>query len=312
MNGCSNYVTESEVCCTPCENENIREVCGCVTCNPIKLECSNIQQASCIPMHVMRIIDCANDSKSDVGVNQLFNFELDSLNDNYVGGQPVCIEKIGLSYDFIGLPELLLNSSQSYIEGTVYSLNPQNLFNVGTAESPVYLFNSLGGEISIGSCCCDIDVGSARLVRMVEYSKYFEVSNLNIRAAGYIGCTPFTAVAQVSDATNINSGVVRLTSLGITSSSTFDASLCIPNSIDTINIQESFDTSLNVDCIRPVSDYIPPEESPTVNGSFQAIVDFSFSVNKLIYTLKEDIISVFVNGNSVICRNDDTSMCNKS
>ncbi|MDO5516152.1 MAG: hypothetical protein Q4F66_01280 [Clostridium sp.] len=293
MANCSDLCTaDSTSCVSSCGNNSICKAnCGCTTCSPSSIEFNPDDTISLVPVLGYSLINCGSITKTDSSINQAVNFTITSDISDYVNDEPVCIDSFYITYDFIGLESILLNNLETYIDGEVFALRPIGQFNAGTAENPQFLFDSLYGNVNIKNRCCNIDSNQNRLIRIVEPGRYFEVSNVNVFVSGCIGNSSFTAVGAISDSTNQNSNVVRLTSLGLTSSNNFDISLCLNNCNANFRLSENFNPVLYVDCVRPGTNYIAPSDADS-QGTFVGLVDFSFCVSKNVSLSKRSEIAL--------------------
>lgn len=293
-----------------CNDNNTSEIkCESNLCHPLSLSKSPNDSLSFVPILANRLLDCVSITKNDVSVNQSINFNITTENFNYADNAPVCITSFYLTYDYIGLQNILVNNLETYINGDIVTLTPTNLFNAGSELRPYYLFNSSDNDIFIKPCCCNIDNTSRILVRIVQSGRFFEISNLRLFASGYIGNLPFKAEGIISDSTNQNSNILRLTSLGLISANTFDASLCLELTTSPIRLSEKFDTDLSIDCIRPGTNYIAPS-TPGTQGTFIGLVDFSFCVSKNINLSQKRKTSLLCNCNKhKLCKTNSLEEC---
>lgn len=143
-------------CCTPCQQVAMQDNnCNCGEgCDPISVKCASIDSAVCIPIIADQIFDSVSGQKDDLGSVSGLVFNLDSTNPNYVAGQPICIQKVGIAYDFIGLAQGVAMNTQVLIGGKTYTLTPTSLYDASTvAGTPVDMFDEMNGTISLQSPC---------------------------------------------------------------------------------------------------------------------------------------------------------------
>lgn len=284
MANCEDLYSETSLLCvSPCNDNTTSKInCSCIPCTLPRITVNPDDTLRLVPVLAYNLINCGSITKRDSSINQAINFNITSNISNYVDGGAVYIDSFYITYDYIGLESILLNNTETYIDGKSYILTPASQFNAGTEENPAFLFDSLYGNIIIKNNCCNEDSCLRRLIRIVEPGRFFEISNLKVFVSGCIGNSPFTAVGIVSDSTNQNSNVVRLTSLGLTSSNNFDISLCFDNTNSSVRLSENFNSILYADCVRPGTNYIAPTDTNNTFGSFVGLVDFSFCVTKSI------------------------------
>ena len=314
MDNCSDLCNQDiSSCVSSCNNNTTTKInCGCNPCTTSPIPINPDDTISLVPVLSYNLINCATITKRDSSINQPVTFNVTSDLSNYNNDEFVCINSFYITYDFIGLESILLNNLETYIDGEMFTLTPSNLFNAGSAESPAFLFDSLSGNINLINKCCNDDSIPSRLIRIFQSGRFFEIANLKIFVCGYIGNSPFTAEGIISDNTNQNSTLLRLTSLGLTSSNNFDLSLCFTDTKPPIRIAESFYPNLYVDCIRPGTNYIAPSDT-SLQGTFIGLVDFSFCVRKDVSLSKRRSTPLLcdISANS-ICTNNTLERCDSN
>lgn len=275
------------------DNTNIyvKTNCSCTPCTKSYLENSDIKNYTYSPIVGKKIYNCVTSSITDCSFNQIFKFTLNSSNSNYTDNSPICIKKIGLSYDYIGLPANVANTSQIYINGKIHKFIPKDIINVGTKNNPIYLFNQLYSDVSLTSECCSANKKVFKKVRISHIGNFYDISGLKLYINGYINCTPFTATSSLSQHV---SDLISLSWLGISPSLNFSTQLCYPSSAKRFTITEICNPKLCMDYACPITNYEHPIETQTF-GTFSASVNFIFSVTSDIYISKLQPMTVITN-----------------
>ncbi|CUU48162.1 hypothetical protein [Clostridium beijerinckii] len=290
-------------CCTSCQS-NMQDNCSCEGCGPIGVSCGCIEDAICLPILADELYDSVFSEKEDIGSLTNLTFTLDSLNPNLAAGQLVCIQQIGISYDFIGLAQTVPVNSQIVINGQTFTLTPSSLFNVSaTPGTPINLFDELNGTITLQPpCCCNPQTQPGTRFRVIERNRAFQVANLRIVASGVIGCTRFTATAVTANLAQPGTNAIPLSVFGITNM-VFTGRICWPNNRNRMTLTDSYTPNLSVDCIVPTSNFIAPAAGGA--GTFTANIDLSFIVDRRLYISSREPVAVFTTPNAVIIKNGD-------
>jgi hypothetical protein len=237
---------------------------------------SSIENTMCLPVFLDGVCDIITDSKDDIVTLENVNFDVDNYNPNYIIGQPITINKIEISYDYIGLVTTIARNTEITINKKTFNLTPTSLYNVNFIKAaPIYLFDELNGVINLELSPYENGVDTKMIkLRTIERNREFQVSNLKIAASGLIGENSFTATADISGLVTPTTNIIPLNRLGI-SSMTFIGEICCSK----IVLNEKFDINLILDNIIPTSNYLPALilNNP---GRFMADVDIYIVANK--------------------------------
>lgn len=288
--------TITEVC-VPCSSAEMHDNCKCEGCDPITVSCSSIECAICVPILADKLYDSTLITREEMGSLANLVFTVDNINPDYAEGQLVCIQQIGLSYDFIGLPTAVAGNRDIVVNGQTTTLTPASLYNAAVVPPPYNLFNELYGTVTLQPppCCCGPQTHPGTKLRTSERNRDFQIASLGIVASGIIGNNPFTAKAIVPTDPGINANITSLTTLGI-SDMTFSGKICWPLDRNSMNLYIQYNTNLAIDCIIPTSNY-------RATGSFTANADFSFAVARRLYASSKGAIAVFTTPNATLLKN---------
>lgn len=292
-------------CCRPCQSDEMHDNCRCEGCCPISVSCdaADINAAICLPILAEQVFDRISIRKEELGSLSDLTFKLDNDNPNYHQDQPVCIKKIGISYNLIGLEESKPINLEVIVNGQTFTLKPASLYNASTVVgTTVNIFNELEGPITLQPpCCCEPQTKPGTKLRIIEKSRAFQVSGLRIVVSGVIGCIPFTATADTASLVTTGTNLIPLSKLDI-SDMTFIGKICWPHNKTRMLLEENFDTKLNVDCIIPTTNYNEVAGTP---GNFKANIDLSFVAKKKIYVINKGVIAVFTTPDATLLRNGE-------
>ena len=258
------------------------------------VEVLNIQNTVCVPIYTAKISDCISMQKNSEGFLHNINFKLDTVNPNYVAGEPICIKKIDISYDFIGLAASTITNTQIVINGQTITLTPTILYNASIIpDVPVYLFNELNGDIFIQlPSYCETEIQSEIRLVTEERDRAFQVSNLKIVASGLICGYSFTATADTSNLLTEGTNLIPLSTFHIPFI-TFNEKISWPRMI----LKEKINASLILKNITSTSNYITPSLSDD-SRSFMANIDVVFTINKQLCTSHRGPVSIFTRSNT--------------
>lgn len=241
-------------CCGPeLKNNNCNKEC----CKPKELDCNymDIRRAKCIPILAERIFDCV-DTKAERMRYIPLEFTIVTppmTQEQYVTGSEICIKKIGVSYDFIGL---VSDPGESCTENQLpviidilpgvqcfdpapcspsYTCGETDLYNTYT-----YTFEPSINE-ELNGLCDNKGIKSKIAINGAP----FYVCNLRINVYGKIGCLDFEGYTGpysvlLQDLGGIDNGIRPLD---------FIETMCFPaNGCPTVEL--NFRNKLDVDCIR--------------------------------------------------------------
>lgn len=248
-------------------------------------------------MLVNRVFDCVEQTSQVQFRNVLRTFSITSplpaagSSDEYVVGDPICINKISLSYTCIGLEFDGLPIPVVDKRPRVFINNATTAIVAGT-DGPALctctgnpLFNKFAFNLTDPVYCCETPQKNGVQVSLYEPDLDFSVCGLKIVVEGIIGDStkPFTA-EYVAPAP------VLLSTLGFKTIDFFEK-LCVPTKIDDVVINEEFKTSkFSSTCAVANSNYAAPvgPAKPT----FTANVQICFEMKKAIYTMINEKLSV--------------------
>lgn len=313
MNNDRCFGTNDNDCCSPEKNDNIygKGCCGpelknnnCQKecCKPKELDSNymDIRRAKCIPILADRIFDCINTRSERMRYIPLeFTIAPPPMGVTYTTGSEICIRKIAVTYDFIGLvndedsgllaelpviidilpdPQLFTPSACS----PTFTCDGNVLYNTYTSTFDTSIDEELDGALD--GLCNNRGIKSKIAITDVA----FYVCNLRINVYGKIGCEDFTAVSgpysgPLLDLGGMDNGIRPLD---------FIENMCFPvNGCPTMEL--SFRSKLDVDCIRVNETY--------EDDTFTALTLVSLLVNLQAYsTIKEELV-VYTTPHGFVC-----------
>lgn len=113
--------------CIPCNQATLKANAGCEACTPLTVECATIDEAVCTPVLSEQIFDCICIEKERNSYLEDVKFIIDTDHHHINHADPICIQNIGITYDFIGLEDDWENR-KVIIDGNEYRLTPQSTF----------------------------------------------------------------------------------------------------------------------------------------------------------------------------------------
>lgn len=327
-------------CCTSC-NGQLQENCACQACSPVSVQCTaDINNAVCVPILAEQIYDCVTIEKEQCSYLTAVEFTLTPASSatgvtTYSTTAPICITGVGLTYDFIGLVAGSTDGAGAAITGvqavtsiivdgvtqTITPNNPRMCTNNGTADASVSLYNQATSSINRNGCCCNAIPGqTSTRARIIERGLTFWVCGLNLTISGLIGCQPFTATSTITPndgavADDINNPIPLTSVTGFDTTNenlgfdpvTFCGRVCMPISASNVNLSETFDTCLQVDCVN--SDTAVVNTATAYGQTLTADVELSFSVTKQIIATIQQQMAVFTTPDAVICTSSPIRPC---
>lgn len=266
-----------------CHKEiKFKENCDLNCCDNLVVKDCDIYEAECVPVITEKIFDSITleDFKYRVE-NEEFTI-VSTKKHCYDEGAPICIDKIGLTYDFIGIggekKEELINS-----ETVIFSAEPGTGYN---ACDEVFYNEYIGSFIT--NRCCEKDKKKKGIKsRVLENNVKFYVGNLQIVLIGTIGNKPFKAVSSNMSYTGpIFEGVTM----------DFYGRINLPKGSKKATIHEEYDGCLTAECATTNCLY------SNENETFTAAIEFLLVVEKTMYSTVTEKMAVFTMSNAVISR----------
>lgn len=267
---------------------SFKKNCNLGCCNNIVVKDIDIYQAECVPVLAERIFDCITleDFKYRVE-NSEFNI-VPTSKYSYDEGAPICIDKVGVGYDFIGILEPqkqeLVNSESvtfSAQVGTGYTCCNQTFYNEYIAS------------FTTNKCCSAIANKKGIASRILENDVQFYICNLQITLIGNIGNKPFKAVSEI-----YTGAIFDGTSLD------FCGRICLPKGAKKSTIIEEYEGCLSVECVTTEDSY------SSGSDSFTAAVEFLLVVEKTMYSTLTEKLAVFTLPNAVMCHcGEESHVC---
>lgn len=339
----TNCVNPTTNCCQVC-NSQLQENCSYQSCSPVSVQyTADINNVVCVPILAEQIYDCVTIEKEQCSYLTGVTFIIDPTKNaagatiTYSKTAPICITGVGLTYDFIGLAAGSTADGKGgitgitpvtsiIVDGVTQTITPNNIRicendsrNSYTAK--VGLFNQASATISRNGYYCNTLPGkTSTRVRIIERGLTFWVCGLNLSISGVIGCDPFTATTSITPGATIggkkiNNPIPLTTAIkGFSDANTnlgfdpitFCGRVCMPISASNMNLNETFDTCLQVDCVST--------ETNTVEGAagyqtLTANVELTFVVTKQIIATLQQQMAVFTTPDAVICTSSPIPPC---
>lgn len=271
-----------------CHKEiKFKENCDLNCCDNLVVRDSDIYEAECVPVITEKIFDSIilEDFKYRVEDEEFTIVSTGKC--NYDEGAPICIDKIGITYDFIGIAEEkkeeLVNS-----ESVIFSAEPGTGYN--TCDEVFY--NEYIGTFITNRCCEKDNKKQGIKSRVLENNVKFYVSNLQIALIGTIGDKQFKAISSNMPYTgHIFDGV----------SLDFYGRINLPKGSRKATIHEEYDGCLTVECATTNCLY------SSDNDTFTAAIEFLLVVEKTMYSTVTEKMAVFTMSNAIISRSGEVS-----
>ena len=253
-----------------CHKEiKFKDNCDLNCCDNLIVRDSDIYEAECIPVVTEKIFDSIilEDFKYRVEEEEFTIVSTGKC--HYDEGAPICIDKIGITYDFIGIAEEkkeeLINS-----ENIIFSAEPGTGYNTSEKDNKKQGIKS----------------------RVLENNVKFYVSNLQIALIGTIGDKQFKAISSNMPYTgHIFDGV----------SLDFYGRINLPKGSRKATIHEEYDGCLTAECAT--TNCLYSSDSDT----FTAAIEFLLVVEKNMYSTVTEKMAVFTMSNAVISHSGEVS-----
>lgn len=271
-----------------CHKEiKFKKNCDLNCCDNLKVRDSDIYEAECVPVITEKIFDSIilEDFKYRIEDGEFTIVSTEKC--SYDEGEPICIDKIGITYDFIGIEEErkeeLVNS-----ENVIFSAEPGTGYNIGDEV----LYNEYIGTFVTNRCCPRDGKKQGIKSRVLENNVKFYVSNLEIILIGTIGNKPFKAISSNEPYTGpIFDGV----------SLDFYGRINLPKGSKKTTIHEEYEGCLSVECATTNCLYSNDSET------FTAAIEFLLVVEKTMYSTVTEKMAVFTMANAVISHSGEVN-----
>lgn len=308
-----------------CNDEETIERCGtttnmkdnCVTEPGEELEvgCGSIDDAVCVGILVDKVYDCATGQQCPQYSNKDEDFTLTGdyscRKGAYEEGASICIDSIGLCYDYLGLVDEMPRVEGGQIS-VKYDSVPKTFNSVDGTEynhpDGGTLYTEFEGSVSKTPCTfrsnnSNDDENTAVRVTVFKGNIPFHAANLKVMISGRIGCKKFTAMKEYDDIVEITTSD-ECGGLNLSPTSLY-ARVSAPNDGRIVKSNIRFDACLAVECATTTDVY-----SEDNDGIIHANVNYSFVTSGRVRHTTNEEIAVFTNPNGFECRQpDDDSSC---
>lgn len=257
-----------------CHKEiKFKKNCDLNCCDNLIVKDSDIYEAECVPVVTEKIFDSITleDFKYRVENEEFTIVSTDRC--HYDEGAPICIDKIGITYDFIGMIEVekkelvdfekVIFSAKS---GTGYKCCEETFYDKFTANVYTAKFNSRTNKKN--------EVKS----RVLENEAQFYICNLQVILFGTIGKQEFKAISSTTPYTGIIFEDVGLD---------FCGKIYLPEEYKKVTIHEEYEGFLTAECAIADSKY------DFSSNTFTASVEFLLDVKKTIYSTVNEKMDIF-------------------
>lgn len=282
--------------CRPCVP--LKENCRDSACDGLQSECCDISKAVCTPILTERIFDCISLEQKQSGYRENVEFRIEGNPRRFVPGSSICIDRIGVTYNFIGLEDEDLCVTIDAKPFIFVAPTGSEFLGCARREEEKCeddkkvgkLFDEFEGTVVINKFCSEEDSSKEGVIsRIVNKDLDFKACNLKFIVEGRIGFRPFRAVARFNKHENIPLEVLGFNDV------TLVGRICLPKAPTKVTVHEDIDTCLSVNCITT---------NQTFRGGdcFRAAVETSLLVRMDIFATMREKISVFSKGNQKGCR----------
>ncbi len=294
--------------------KNMKDNCDKEPGEEIELECASIDDAICVGILVDKVYDCVTGQQCPQFSNKDEEFTLMGDYSNkrcgYEEGASICIDSIGLCYDYLGLKDEMRRTDGGQISVRYDSVS--RIFN--SVDGTEYnhpnggsLYSEFEGSVSKIPCTfkSNSSIDESKSVRRTVFKGNipFHAANLKVMISGRIGCEKFTAMKEYDDIVEITRSDEE-GGLNLSPASLY-ARVSAPNDGRIVKSNIKFDACLAVECVTTNDLY-----SEDNDGIIRANVNYSFVTSgKIRHTTNEEI-AVFTNPNGFECREpDNDSSC---
>lgn len=288
--------------CVPLK-ENCQDSC----CDGLKSEHCDVSCAVCTPILTERIFDCISLEQDQSGYLEDVEFKIEGDTRRFVPGSSICIDRIGVTYSFIGLEDddvcVTIDAKPfTFVApiGSEFLGCTREMKKCEDDKEMGRLFDEFEGTVVTNKYCCENPPKAGTKVRIVNKDLNFKVCNLKFIVEGRIGCRPFRAIARFNKNGNVPVEVLGFNDV------TLVGRMCLPTAPTKVTVHEEIDTCLSVNCITT---------NRTFRGGdcFKAAVETSLLVKMNIFATMKEKISVFSKACQTGCRNGSLpSSCPRS
>lgn len=291
--------TESEKDFTP-----IKKNCDSKGCKPINVK-PDLDNAVTIPMIGYKIFDCISleDKQFRFDPNVIFYIE----DGCYCPGDSICVEKVRVDYDFIGLQDecLLAKIDAQTIK---FKASTDSIFDCDDDMELYDEYTATVKEKTNPNNICKQDTIKRGIKSTIFHRDLeFFVSNLKITVSGKIGCKPFIAstcpyTGSLSDDSlddyDYWAPSFRKTDLY--------GKICLPKGAKKVSITEDFKAAFCVDCISTTDVYecVDGEKS-----SFTASLEYCLLIQDSISSIIKEKLLVVTTPGTKICHDGNITVC---
>lgn len=298
---------DSHGCCSGESEQDFTPINNCDSkgCKPINVT-PDLDAAVTIPIIGYKIFDCITleDKQFRFDPNVKFYIE----DGCYCYGDSICVEKVRVDYDFIGLTEDTIKGKLDAQSINFYA-SKDSVYEDETCDGEeVYLYDEFTATVKekyrpTDSCSSQTEEGVK--VTIFHRDLEFYVLNLKITVTGKIGCKNF--VASTTPYSGSLSGICdsddwtpkfRTTDLY--------GKVCVPKGAKKVSIEEEFKALLCVDCVSTSDTYVCVDDG---KSSFEASVEYCLSIKSAISTIIKEKMLVVTTPGITICHDGNLDGC---
>lgn len=287
--------------CEPCVP--LKENCESECCEKLKVRCDCIDKAECVPILSERIFDCiclesVQFAEGDVEF-VIENWEAGCYRD----GSNICIDKVGITYDFIGaidtdLPGIRVDGDNNFIFQPPVGSGYTGCTDINCPdEEDGTLYDEYVSILTSQKFCCDKRKSSGVKVRIFGSGIRLYVCNAIISVVGRIGNKPFRGTFKFEGCPG---HPFEITSIpGINPLSVYGR-LCVPAGMGRTTVYMELKPCASIDCVQALEPYMEPQ-GPNQEATFLASVEGSLLVNTILTSTVTEKLAVFTTPNGVEC-----------
>lgn len=289
----------------PCEQscEELKSNCESDCCKNLEVKCDCIDRAECVPILTERIFDCVCLESVQFAEGDL-DFTIDNWEScMYKDGASICIDKVGLTYDFIGLIDPEITSIRIDGENNFIFQPPIGLGYTGCTDEDSQdpedgtLYDEYVSILSTpGNCCSKKKVKGVK-VRVFGTGLRLFVCNAEITVAGRIGTKPFRGSFKFDGHPGCPFEITSIP--GINPLSIY-GKVCTPQGNNKTSLHIEFKPCVSIDCVQANERYNEPED-PDEAPTFNASVEGSLLVNTTLTTTLTQKLAVFTSPSGFDC-----------
>lgn len=292
----------------PCEQSciDMKKNCEADCCKELEVKCDCIDRAECVPILAERIFDCAC-----VESVQFAEGDIDFTIDNwepcmYKDGATICIDKIGLTYDFIGLADPEITSIRLDGENNFIFQPPVGSGYTGCTDEDTNdpedgtLYEEYVSVIATPASCCNKKRENGVKIRVFGTGLRLFVCNAEIIVTGRIGTKQFRGSFKFDGEPGCPFEITSIP--GINPLSIY-GKVCAPSGSDKTSMHLEFSPCASIECVHANQRYVEPED-PDEAPTFNASVEGSLLVNTTITTTVLQKLAVFTSPRGFDCHKE--------